>query len=375
MRSALSGASGLERALPISVAALVLVASVVSVMPAAGSAPDELADPGVLAGWDDPTGAGPTPRVEVLGVTADPAQEAGYDPTEDAADATPPVDFEEQQASALGLDGSLGKPLAPETTVVDGRNLLTKYTVRSGDTLSGIARRSRISTMTLIWANNLKTKDLHVGQVLIVPPVSGLVIKVKDTDTLDSIAKEYEVSADEIVTTNRLTDRSVTMNQILVIPGGQGAPMAVPATPRPGSTRSGSSAPSRTRTYSGGRMRWPVAGGYISRGYFYGHWALDIAADMRTPVYAAAGGTVIFAGWKNNGGGWQVWISHGSGVYTTYNHMSSYAVRAGQQVARGTRVGRIGMTGNATGPHLHFEVWTGGKPWAGGTRRNPLNYL
>ena len=126
--------------------------------------------------------------------------------------------------------------------------------------------------------------------------------------------------------------------------------------------------------YRGGRFAWPVAGGEISRGYGYGHYGLDIAADSGTPVKAAAAGKVIFAGWKNNGGGYQVWIAHGSNLYTTYNHMSSLTVGNGQSVGRGQQVGRVGMTGNATGPHLHFEVWIG-HIWDGGQRVNPLNYL
>ena len=89
---------------------------------------------------------------------------------------------------------------------------------------------------------------------------------------------------------------------------------------------------------------------------------------------AAASGTVIFAGWKNNGGGYQVWIAHGSNLYTTYNHMSAITVGRGQSVSRGQQVGRVGMTGNATGPHLHFEVWRG-PVWDGGVRVNPLIYL
>ena len=120
--------------------------------------------------------------------------------------------------------------------------------------------------------------------------------------------------------------------------------------------------------------RWPVAGGELSQGYHYGHYGIDIAADSGTPAKAGAAGKVIFAGWKNNGGGYQVWIAHGSGLYTTYNHMSSLTVGNGQSVGRGQQVGRVGMTGNATGPHLHFEVWRG-KVWDGGQRVNPLNYL
>jgi len=83
---------------------------------------------------------------------------------------------------------------------------------------------------------------------------------------------------------------------------------------------------------------------------------------------------VIFAGWKSNGGGYQVWVAHGSGLYTTYNHMSSISVGRGQHVDRGQRVGRVGQSGNATGPHLHFEVWRG-PVWNGGQRVNPLAYF
>jgi len=101
---------------------------------------------------------------------------------------------------------------------------------------------------------------------------------------------------------------------------------------------------------------------------------IDIAADYGSEVRAAGAGTVIFAGWKGNGGGYQVWISHGSNLYTTYNHMSAISVGYGQTVSEGDQVGRVGQSGNATGPHLHFEVWRG-PVWAGGTRLNPLGFL
>ena len=83
---------------------------------------------------------------------------------------------------------------------------------------------------------------------------------------------------------------------------------------------------------------------------------------------------MTFAGWKNNGGGYQVWIAHGSGLYTTYNHMSSVSVGRGQHVSRGQKIGRMGATGFASGSHLHFEVWKG-PIWNGGRRVNPLAYL
>lgn len=116
---------------------------------------------------------------------------------------------------------------------------------------------------------------------------------------------------------------------------------------------------------------WPVAGGHISQGFHGDHYAVDIAAPAGTRVRAAGSGTVVFAGWRNNGGGYQVWLYHGHNNYTTYNHMSRVSVSRGQKVKTGTTVGRVGMTGNATGPHLHFEAWKG-YPWNSGSKRiNP----
>jgi len=113
---------------------------------------------------------------------------------------------------------------------------------------------------------------------------------------------------------------------------------------------------------------------YISRGFRYGHYGVDIAADYGTSVLAAVAGKVTFTGWRSGGGGYQIWISHGNGVYTTYNHLSSITTNTGAYVAKGERIGRVGSSGNSTGPHLHFEVWRG-SIWDGGYRVNPLKYF
>jgi murein DD-endopeptidase MepM/ murein hydrolase activator NlpD len=283
-------------------------------------------------------------------------------------------------------DGTLVKPFAVDTTVADGKDLLRTYRVKSGDTLTGIARHFGVSMMTVWWANKLTAKDaLHIGQTLVIPPVNGVVVTVSSSDTLDSLAARYDVAPADIVEANNLADPNLVVGQTLTVPGARSAGIATPkpkapaprATTRPSTSGSSSGSHTTTRppaSYSGGRFAWPVAGGYISQYFHYGHYAIDIAADPGTRVMAAAGGTVIFAGWKNNGGGYQVWISHGSNLYTTYNHMMSVSVGRGQGVSRGQQVGRVGMTGNATGPHLHFEVWRG-MVWDGGTRVNPLLYL
>jgi len=340
----------------------------------AGSEP-RIALGGAVSGLDDAPQGGIDDRavVDAFGYSVD-----GADLTAGASSVAP--DDRVTIDGPFNSDGTLLKPVSVDTTVADGSELLRTYRVRSGDTLTGIASKFHVSMMTVWWANNLKSKDdLKIGQTLTIPPVNGLVITVRTSDTLETIAATYRADPTEIMEVNQLTDPILVVGQTLTIPGARSARIATPKPTKAPTTkpvaRSGGGTTTRPPSqYSGGKLSWPVAGGYISQYYHYGHYGLDIAADQGTRVKAAAGGTVIFAGWKNNGGGYQVWIAHGSGLYTTYNHMMSVSVGRGQHVARGQQVGRVGMTGNATGPHLHFEVWRG-MIWDGGVRVNPLSYL
>jgi murein DD-endopeptidase MepM/ murein hydrolase activator NlpD len=86
------------------------------------------------------------------------------------------------------------------------------------------------------------------------------------------------------------------------------------------------------------------------------HTGIDYKGAGGTSVSAAASGQVTYAGWSLGGWGFLVTISHGGGTQTMYAHLSRVGVRAGQRVAVGQRIGRIGSSGNSTGPHLHFEV-------------------
>lgn len=97
----------------------------------------------------------------------------------------------------------------------------------------------------------------------------------------------------------------------------------------------------------------PVTGAYKN------HTGLDIGAGYGAAIVAADGGTVILAD-VNGGYGNCVMIDHGNGYVTLYGHMSSYAVSEGQSVSQGDTVGYVGSTGVSTGPHLHFEVRSGG---------------
>jgi murein DD-endopeptidase MepM/ murein hydrolase activator NlpD len=89
------------------------------------------------------------------------------------------------------------------------------------------------------------------------------------------------------------------------------------------------------------------------------HYGVDLRARHGDPIFAARGGTVRFAGSMRNYG-LTIILDHGGGVSTLYAHASSLYVTAGQWVDQGVVIGAVGATGNATGPHLHFEIaWAG----------------
>jgi len=117
---------------------------------------------------------------------------------------------------------------------------------------------------------------------------------------------------------------------------------------------------------------WPVNGAVVSGyGMRWGrlHEGIDIAASTTgTPIWAAAAGTVIHAGWLGGYGNLVV-VDHGNGLATAYAHALAILVGVGQQVAQGESVALVGSTGNSSGPHLHFEVRVNG------VAVDPLLYL
>ena len=90
------------------------------------------------------------------------------------------------------------------------------------------------------------------------------------------------------------------------------------------------------------------------------HSGMDFSGGMMTPIHATAPGVVSFTGGRS-GYGNTIEIDHGSGFKTRYAHLSTIAVRPGQRVAIGQRIGGMGSTGRSTGPHLHYEVWVNGR--------------
>ena len=94
----------------------------------------------------------------------------------------------------------------------------------------------------------------------------------------------------------------------------------------------------------------------------------DFEAETGDDVYAAAGGIVTYAG-RQKGYGKIVIIDHGRNISSVYAHLSETSVRKGDQVESGQRIGKVGVSGNATGSHLHLELRVSGKAV------NPLDYM
>ena len=263
------------------------------------------------------------------------------------------------------------------------------YTVAKGDTWSEIAEEHDLTSKELLALNpGYDIDKLQIGEILTmsasVPYLTMTVVQqeryvdsvafdVEYTDSPDIWVGDYKVTsagqygaADTVANvtyingeeTERTVLSSVTLRQPVTEHRLQGTK------PRP-------------KTAPTGTFRWPTTGRISSR--FGGrsspggigstnHKGIDIAVPYRTPIYAADGGTVTYAGWMG-GYGYLVQIDHGNGYVTRYGHNSSLTVSVGQKVYKGQQIARAGSTGNSTGNHCHFEIRLNG------VAKNPLNYL
>jgi murein DD-endopeptidase MepM/ murein hydrolase activator NlpD len=270
---------------------------------------------------------------------------------------------------AGGDDELLAQVAVPHTIIPNrSRVEISNYTVQPGDTIFGIAAAYGLDPETVMWANATIEQNpdlLSVGQELTILPVDGVYYQVGGKDTLDSIAGSFKVTAADIIgfKLNELDPDNpvIKRGQWLIIPGGVKpyVPKQVQAYagPIPEGAQKGS-----------GNFSWPTSGS-ISQSYWAHHRAIDIAGATGSPIYAADSGFVIEAGTSDVGYGRMILIDHGNGYQTLYAHMNKLLVKVGDSVPKGQLIGEMGRTGNATGPHLHFEVRENGN------LRNPFNYL
>ena len=275
-------------------------------------------------------------------------------------------------------------------TLYSTKTAEVNYEVKKGDTWSEIAEANGLTSKELEALNpGYDINRLSIGEILTlsasVPYLTRTVVQkeryvtevnydIEYTDTADLYRGDYKITspgqfgaADVVANvtyvngeeTERTVLSSVTLREPVTehrLQGTKERPTWMPT----------------------GTFRWPITGRITSR--FGGrkspggigstnHKGIDIAAPRGTPVYAADGGTVTYAGWMG-GYGYLVRIRHeNTGYETYYGHNSSLTVSVGQHVYKGQQIARVGSTGVSTGNHCHFEVRYNG------VARNPLNYL
>lgn len=251
---------------------------------------------------------------------------------------------------------------------------IIEYTVVKGDSLWNISQKFNVKMHEIINLNQLQNvTQLSIGQKLNIPSSEVVAqestgtsvvtqkIETKDIihivqkgETLWQIAHRYQVTLQSITNANRISENSkILVGQKLVIPNARTIPGA-------------SGSPS---------FVWPLNGLITSH---YGlrtlggrsdyHTGIDIGCCTGTSIRAAESGKVSFVG-TLSGYGKTIIIDHAGGYSTVYSHNSTNLMNKGDNVNKGDIIARVGTTGNATGPHLHFEVRVNGKP------DNPLNYL
>lgn len=267
-------------------------------------------------------------------------------------------------------------------------------TVQAGDTVFGIAEKYGLRPETLLWSNQFTLGDnphnLQPGQVINILPVDGAYHRWSTGEGLAGVASFYGVAPEDIISFpgNHLdpanlgdwSNPGIPAGTWLVIPGGRREfvnwsapviPLEDPSVAKvlgPGACEAAPSGVVGT-----GSFVWPVNNHFLSGFEFNpqaNHPAVDLDGDEGDPVYATDSGVVVYAGWNDWGYGYMVVISHGNGWQSLYAHLSSYSVAAcGQNVFQGNLIGAVGATGNATGPHLHFELMYNG------VKVNPLDYM
>jgi murein DD-endopeptidase MepM/ murein hydrolase activator NlpD len=185
-------------------------------------------------------------------------------------------------------------------------------------------------------------------------------------DNLWTIARRHSADLAGILLWNVGVDPDrLVAGQRILVPGGskmQPLPKPSPVAPRATSVRPATTdRPAAPRAPDGEHL-WPLPiRGELTRRYSSAHPAIDIAAPQGTKVRAIADGTVTWSGWKDNGGGFVVEISHPDGMRSTYNHNSKLAVGPGDKVAQGETIALVGSTGWSTGPHLDLRIWMYGR--------------
>ena len=206
------------------------------------------------------------------------------------------------------------------------------------------------------------------------PGGEGVVHIVRPGESIFRIAQYYQVSASEIMEANQIRDeRSVETGERLWIPEARRSPpdyALIPPPASPGDAREQARNDAILNGYY--HFTWPLRGRLTAR---YGirngrrHEGIDLAAKPGTLIRASESGRVIYSGNGLGAYGNVVIVRHGKLYSTVYAHNRKNRARKGAFVDQGEVIAEVGKTGNATGPHLHFEIRRGERA------RDPLDYL
>lgn len=249
------------------------------------------------------------------------------------------------------------------------------YTVKAGDTISGICEKLDVTLDELKSMNpSLDEEDtLHVDdEFVITEEVPLLTVETVEVATyaqkIKYKTKYVESSAyyegDEIVTrsgqngkakiTARLTrhngkvvEREILKEKVITEPVSKVITKGTKKKPPTAGTGT-FIRPVNVGVYSGYGWRWGRM-----------HYGIDLSCSVGTPIYAADGGVVTMSGW-NGAYGYCVKINHGNGYTTVYAHCSALYVSVGERVFQGQNIAAVGNTGRSTGPHCHFEILKNG---------------
>lgn len=254
-----------------------------------------------------------------------------------------------------------------------------EYTVANGESLWTIAGKFNLSIDTILGNNQLKNPDvLSVGTKLRIPNQDGISLKVAKGMTVESLSKKYEISPEALRMANSMDGKKgLQIGQMVFLPGASPTVEAYKSASASGGATTKAPQVAQAPSGSSGSFAWPLRGNIsspfgwrrhpLSRGRSF-HTGIDIRSPRHTPIRAARGGQVIFAGWMG-GYGRVVVVKHDSRFSTLYAHAQTLLVRKGQRVSRGDKIATVGTSGRSTGPHVHFEVRSNNKP------TNPMSYL
>lgn len=253
------------------------------------------------------------------------------------------------------------------------------YTVKAGDTISGIANGNGM-TVKEFMAINPEIKDADA-----IMPDDEVILEVPKPELSVLVQKEETHTEKYTAKTVYVKNSSMYKGESKIISKGKAGVRAVTALV---SYKNGEEYKRKVtdtevvtkavakKVEQGTKVRptfiKPIDGGIFTSGFGarWGrtHEGIDWACGEGTNVKASSSGTVTQSGWMN-GYGYCVTISHGEGMATRYGHMSKTAVSVGDTVSQGDLVGYSGNTGRSTGPHVHFEIHKNG------TAVNPFDYL